>query len=182
MSYEPKWDPTLTSEARCEAIRKCALQHWDVRNFVETGTADGSTCRILSNVFEQLHTIEIVPTLYKSAVNHLAPYSNIQCHFGDSAEVLPGLLEKINAPTFFWLDGHYCGSREARGPKDTPVEDELEIIFATGLPHVVFIDDARLFGRDPAYPTLERVRELITSQDIEYTFSYVDDMMRAIPE
>lgn len=177
-----RWDPTLTSEARCQVMRGLAKQHPKVRHFVETGTADGATCEYLRQDFDHLYTIEIVPSLHEFSKKRLQDYSNIELLLGDSTSILPPLLARINAPCFFWLDGHFCGSREARGLKDTPVEDELQIILATKIPHIIIIDDARLFGRDPAYPTIERIRELVTGQDIEYDFSYVDDMMRAIPK
>lgn len=181
MSYEPRWNPTLTSDERCAILADYA-RHYKCRHFVETGSADGDTCRIMRESFDFLYTIEIVPSVARATARRLKKYQNIQCFEGDSTEILPGLLARINAPCFFWLDGHYCGSLEKRGPKDTPIQEELEIIFATKLPHVIFVDDARLFGRDPAYPTVEWVRDIATSQDIEFTFSYADDMMRVEPK
>lgn len=175
------WDPTVTSEDRCQAIRDFRFWYPQVRTFVESGSADGDTVRQLHADFDQLYTVEIVPTVARGTARRLKKYSNIQCFEGDTSDIFPGLLEQINAPCFFWLDGHYCGSLEARGPKDTPVVEELQIIFATGLPHVIFIDDARLFGSDPEYPTIEWVRNIATTQDIEFAFSYIDDMMRIAP-
>lgn len=175
------WDPTITSEARCDAIRDYARRYPHVRTFVESGSADGDTVRQLAGDFNMLYTVEIVPTVAKGTARRLRKYTNIECFEGDTAVIFPDLLARINAPCFFWLDGHYCGSLEKRGPKDTPVVEELEIIFATGLPHVIFVDDARLFGSDPAYPTIEWVRDIATTQDIEFAFSYIDDMMRIVP-
>ncbi len=176
-----RWDPTLTSLERCRVMRELQ-DSFQLPNFIETGTADGATCEYLATEFNHLYTIEIVPSLHNQSKDRLRDYTNVDLLLGDSTEILPPLLQQINAPCFFWLDGHFCGSLEARGPKDTPVEDELQIIFATGIPHVILVDDARLFGTDPAYPTVERVRELATSQDIQYTFSYQDDMMRIFPK
>lgn len=176
-----KWDPTLTSIGRCYEIRKQAQQFPKIRNFIETGTADGATCDFLHNDFDYLATIEIVPTLHNQSKVRLEPFPNVELFLGDSEEVLPPLLQRLNDSCFFWLDGHFCGSLEARAPKDTPVAAELEIIFATRIPHIVFVDDARLFGRDPAYPTLDWVRNLATGQEIDYRFSLVDDIMRIVP-
>lgn len=177
-----KWDPTLTADERCQVLQAATKTFPDVRNFVETGTADGATCRTLRDDFDDLWTVEIVPSVYQRSKQKLAVYGNIHCFLGDSTAVLPQILEKFQGPAFFWLDGHYCGSEEARGPKDTPVAEELEFIFSTGLPHVIFIDDARLFGVDPAYPTVEWVRDIATNQNIRFDFAYVDDIMRITPD
>jgi hypothetical protein len=168
--YEPRWDPTITSDARCEIIREYVRKYPFANTFVETGTNDGLTCNILHKDFAAMHTIEIVPTLYQGSKQRLARYPHVHCYQGDSTDILPGLLKEIASPCLFWLDGHYCGSLEARAE-----------IFATGLPHVVLVDDSRLFGRDPAYPTVEWVRDIAVSQDIEFLFSYEDDIMRLVP-
>ena len=176
------WDPTITSQERGQIIRDYALRHPDVRNFVESGSADGDTCVQVQDLFDHLYTIEIVPTVQIRTKRRLSIYPHVLSLQGDSTHILPGLLDRIGAPCLFWLDGHYCGSLEKRGEKDTPVADELQIIFATNLRHIILVDDARLFGTDPAYPTIEWVREIATSQAIEFTFSYQDDMMRIVPK
>lgn len=177
-----KWDPTITSWERIDLMRYYHTLHRDIRHFVETGTAGGDTCDELANEFDHLYTIEIVPSLYEGSKRRLSKHPNVECLFGDSTAVLPPLLQQIGAPCLFWLDGHFCGSLEARGDKDTPIQEELEIILGTGIPHLILVDDARLFGSDPAYPTVEWVRDFSTSQTIEYRFSYVNDVMRIVPK
>ncbi len=179
-AIEYNWDPTITSEARCDIIRAYAVLY-RMNNFVETGSADGDTCLALQGTFAKMYTIEIVPTVQRRTAQRLSVYPEIECFLGDSAEILPGLLARINEPCLFWLDGHYCGSLEARAEKDTPVKEEIEIILQTGLPHLILIDDSRLFGTDPAYPTVEWVRDIATHQRIEFKFSYADDIMRIVP-
>lgn len=176
-----RWDPTITAQERIDVIIKYGRRFSSIRTFVETGTANGDTCYALQEYFTRLYTIELVPSSYESSRTRLQEFEQIKCLFGDSAQVLPQLLAEINEPCLFWLDGHWSGSLEARGAVDTPVASELATIFATGLPHVILIDDARLFGRDPAYPTLEWVRDLATSQHIGFDFSYSDDIMRVVP-
>lgn len=178
-----RWDPTLTSQERCAIVARYAKKFRQVRNFVETGTASGETVEYVYDYFDNLYTIEIVPSLFKQTKATLGPtHPNIHFYIGDSTEVLPPLLAEINDSCMFWLDGHYCGSLETRGSLDTPIVQELEIIMATGRPHVIIIDDARLFGRDPAYPTVDWVRNYVSDQDIDYYFSYDNDMMRVIPK
>lgn len=182
LEVETQWDPTIPSEERCEIIRNYSRQHPYIKNFVESGSADGDTCIAVQPYFERLFTVEIVPTVQERTAERLRPFKNVECFQGDTTHIFPGLLQQINQSCLFWLDGHYCGSLEARGDKDTPVIEELQIILATGLPHVILIDDARLFGSDPAYPSIEWVRGQAFSQDIHYTFSYADDIMRIVPK
>lgn len=177
----PKWDPTVPSHVRCEIIREYARQHRQCRTFVESGSADGDTTLAVKDSFEHLHTVEIVPTVQANTVERLRPFPNIHCYLGDTTEVFPQIIRQVQAPCLWWLDGHYCGSLEARGEKDTPVIEEITMILATGMPHVILIDDARLFGVDPAYPSIEWVRGMAHSQQINMSFSYADDVMRIVP-
>lgn len=179
-TYGIRWDPTLPALARVEFLTRHAEQH-NLRNFVETGTASGDTCAWLNAIFDHLYTVEIVPTVQAQAAARLSQYPNVWCYLGDSTDIIPIILDELDGPALFWLDGHYCGSEEARGVKDTPVIEELEAILATGQPHHIFIDDARIFGRDPAWPTLEEIRHIGTSQDRPFAFSYHHDILCLVP-
>lgn len=182
--YEPwahiRYDPTLTPDGRREVIRSYGALFPD-RTFVETGTSDGGTVEHLARSFHQLHTVEIAPSIFHKSQDRLRGYTNIKFWLGDSTHVLPQILAETEGNCLFWLDGHFCGDPEGRGSKDTPIMDELQIIFADKRPHVILIDDSRLFGNDPVYPEISWVRNLATTQDIRYTFSYEDDIMRIIP-
>lgn len=181
--YEPwwniRWDPTLPPDQRRKVIEMYARLYPSFRVFIETGTADGGTPLALHGLFDRVYTIELSDVLYKKFSPQLSKVKNIVPLLGDSMKLLPDILAEVNRSCVFWLDGHFCGG--ARGEKDTPVADELESIFATGIPHCILVDDARLFGRDPAYPTIEWVRNLATIQDIHYDFAYSDDIMRITP-
>jgi hypothetical protein len=182
IEHRVRYDPTLPASSRILELLKEHARYPHTNTFVETGTANGDTCAALHNDFRWLYTIEIVPSVYEQTKQRLAQVSpTIHCLFGDSTDVLPEIPNIHSEPCMFWLDGHYCGSLEARGPKDTPVVEELQIIMATGQPHVILIDDARLFGTDPAYPTLEWVREFVTTQDRPFSFSYDQDVIRVVP-
>jgi hypothetical protein len=70
-------------------------------------------------------------------------------------------VRRIDQPALFYLDGHYSGGITARAAKDTPIYEELSHIFEHDPRHVIVIDDARCFGRDPDYPSLHELREFI---------------------
>ncbi len=66
------------------------------------------------------------------------------------------MLESLDGPALFWLDGHYMGGESGRGTEDTPVMAEMTALFAYPVRgHVVLIDDARLFDGTGGYPRLD---------------------------
>lgn len=118
--------------------------------FIETGTYMGDTIFSMNPYFNELHTIELSERLYESAKEKAKTFLNnkIQFHHGDSSVVLPELLPKINSPTIFWLDGHFCHYDSAQGPKDCPLLEEISAIRDTlNHPAIIIIDDARLFDK-----------------------------------
>jgi len=181
--FEPwqnvRWDPTLPPDRRRQVIRRYAATYPLCRIFVETGTADGQTTRAVCDLFDHAYTIELGPRIFHQYAPALRSLGNVTPMLGDSAAVLPGLLAGIDSPCLFWLDGHFCS--DVRGSKDTPIGEELEIIFGTNRPHVVLIDDARLFGNHHVFPTVDWVRNFATTQSIRFDFGYLDDIMRITP-
>ena len=173
-------DPTLTDQGRRSTIREYANKYTDYRILIETGTNDGATPLALVDLFDKIYTIEINAQTFERNIPVFEKYNNIEALCGDSFFLLPDLMGRIKTPCIFWLDGHGGGGQTC-GIKETPVKEELECIFRTNLPHVILVDDARLFGRDPAYPTLEWVRDIATTQDINFKFNYMDDIIRITP-
>lgn len=135
---------------------------------VETGTFRGDMVAAMRPYFRRIVSIELSPTLAAAARRRFAGLPQIEIVEGDSAAALHTVVARLDRPALFWLDGHYSGPGTARGKGDTPVIAELQTIFgprpAGGGPplcHAVLIDDARLFGTDPAYPTLDGLRQLV---------------------
>ena len=52
---------------------------------------------------------------------------------------------------------------------------------ARPLPHMIAIDDARLFGTDPAYPTVAWVQQYVARYRHRYRFELEDDIIRIVP-
>ncbi len=177
----------IDADGRIEILRDYAdayVLSW----FVETGTADGYTTAALADHFERLVTIELDYERYLHvATTQFMQRDNVLPLWGDSARVLREVAQVLPAPALVWLDAHYSGG--VRGEKDTPVEDELNILGGhvepganTGtrqLRHVILIDDARLFGSDPAYPTLDWVRAWADGH--RYSLVVAEDIIRLTP-
>lgn len=135
-------------------------RRYSLRLFVETGTSFGDMVRAMIPHFDRIWTIELGDQLYAEAQEKFRDERKVQLIHGDSGRELGRLLPQLDAPALFWLD-----ATSARGEKDTPILEELDhILGAADTRHVVVIDDARLFGTDPAYPTLDTVAAFVKSR------------------
>ncbi len=150
-------------------------QEHGLRVLVETGTYRGDTVAALLDRFDQIISVELSEELARKAQQRFEREGKVTILQGNSPDVLRPLLHDLG-PTLFWLDAHYSSGTTARGVTDTPVVAELDLV----LPHagVVLIDDARLFGSDPSYPTLDRVAEIAASAGRRTTVR--DDVIRIV--
>jgi len=132
--------------------------------FIESGTFLGEMDYKVRNHFKEIYSIELDDNLFRNAKERFSTYNHINIIQGDSGQVLPIILEKINTNCLFWLDGHYSEGITAKGEKVTPIEKELEAIskhmFKRKLSHLIMIDDARLFNGTDDYPTLDKMHVL----------------------
>lgn len=166
------------------AVRNTAEQT-QKQCFIETGTYDGDMVYAVKDCFSLIYTIEIFEPLYTKITSRFADYPHIHPLLGDSAEVLPTVVETLEQSSLFWLDGHFSGVLEGastgRGEKDTPIMEELQCIAAHHIKdHAILIDDARCFNGSNDYPTLERLENLVGDLFPEHSFSITDDIIRIL--
>ena len=154
-----------------------------VRVLVETGTLFGDTLYALRNDFDRLISIELDESLYKAAVRRFRPLKNIENLHGDSGERIQEVLANLKERAVFWLDGHFSGGITATADEETPVNRELDAILRHPIrDHIVLIDDARCFGRDPDYPTIEQLRDFLQRKSPRSQMTIEDDIIRILPE
>lgn len=157
-------------------------QRFHLPILVETGTYHGDTVEAVKNSFQQIFSIELAPKLFENAKKRFSKDAQVTILLGDSATVLPELLQDIKKPSLFWLDGHYSGDNTASGSLRTPVLIELRHILQHPIVgHVILIDDARYFIGAGDYPTLEELRKYITSLKPGLAFEVKDDIIRIFP-
>lgn len=149
--------------------------------FVETGTYLGDMLEAQRNHFEKLVSIELSEALYEKAVRRFKSYPHIQILLGDSGKVLQEVIPEIREPALFWLDGHYSSGITAKSDKNTPIVEELKIIFRSPLKHGILIDDARLFTGKEDYPSIPEVCELVREYAPGRTVEVADDIIRIMP-
>jgi hypothetical protein len=156
---------------------------------VETGTFMGDTVQSLINEFDHLYSIELSDDLAARAKTRFTNDKHVTIMQGSSDAELPAILSKLTLPALFWLDGHYSGEfmyndefiKTAKGDLNTPVVKELALIFATGLPHVVLIDDARMFTGHHDYPSISFLKKMLKSGNIKRQLTVARDIIRIVP-
>ena len=125
-----------------------------LKTFVETGTKGGTTLKRMTEHCSELYSVELMPDRFNKARSRLPEHVNL--YLGNSAEKLKEILPKIKKPALFWLDAH--------SETFSPVLAELELILSQqpALPHVLVIDDLRLFGRPGLdFPSVDEVKALV---------------------
>ena len=109
--------------------RACLIRNgWPVATWVEFGTFLGQTTQLLAKHGAHVFSIEPEPNLFERAFKLFSNYPNVEILNGTSEQVFPTLLLRISGDVNFWLDGHYSDGITFKGPKDTPILDELDCI------------------------------------------------------
>jgi len=118
-------------------FRTCEIAYrHKITEIIETGTHDGHSSMILSQVFHKVHTIENIPEFYEMAKNNLEHINNITQYLGDSTEVLKEIINP-NDNFIFFLDAHSNIDKH----NHSIVQDELKIIKSKGILPPVIIHD-----------------------------------------
>jgi hypothetical protein len=150
--------------------------------FVETGTHIGNTVEAARVAgFEKIYTIELSNKFYQDAKTRFAKYSNIKCILGDSSIKLKEVLNELDEPAVFWLDGHWSMGDTARGDKDVPLYEELSAISKHHIKnHIIMIDDTRLLGDKSEAVTgwhnmsINKLKDMLLEINPKYKFSTED--------
>jgi hypothetical protein len=167
-------------------IKQRALRTYSIRYglkiLVETGTFYGDMVEAMKSFFDRVYSIELCEELYENAKKRFREARHVALIHGDSGIELMNLMDKIDQPALFWLDGHYSDGVTARGEKNTPIYEELRhILNAPDRGHVIIIDDARCFGSDPDYPNREDLASFIKSKRQNLEIVVQDDSIRITP-
>lgn len=172
------------------AILNDYKKKYSLNVFVETGTFTGDTVEYLKNSFKKVVSIELAKDLANKAKIRFENDDNVAIIEGDSGKVLKGIVEEINEPILFWLDGHYSSEFfigdeyfvTAKSDLNTPVEEEIKTILLSRKDHVILIDDARLFIGLDDYPSISRIKRLVKRYAKNYSVVISDDIIRITPD
>ena len=165
-----------------QAIVRQYADAYGLRTLVETGTCFGDMVEAMRDHFDRIYSIELSPYLHAKCRRRFRKHGQIELIQGDSAVELPRLVARLAGPALFWLDGHYSAGYTAKGEQETPIIAELTCLLQTACRgHVLLIDDARCFGADPAYPTLEQVTALVRAHRDDLQVEVETDCIRIFP-
>ena len=172
----------MPHKKKVEIIRNYAKKY-SLKIFVETGTYLGQTVDDLSKDFKTVYSIELDKKLATQAKKNFLESKNVKIFQGDSSKVLKKIVPGLNQPTLFWLDAHYSGGITAKGTKDTPIIEELNIISKNLIGgSAILIDDAREFTGHGDYPKIERIKNFVSLKMKKYKMSVKDDIIRIYPK
>lgn len=182
IEWEKKGRPVPPPHIIKQQTLRSLVKKFGLKILVETGTYYGDMVEAMKRDFDKIYSIELSKELYEKAKKRFKGEGNIELIQGDSGIELRNLIDRIDQPALFWLDGHYSAGGTAKGDKDTPIYEELAHIFdAQDRGHVIIVDDARCFGADPAYPSIEELIDCIKSKKPDATIAVQDDIIRITP-
>ncbi len=147
------------------------------RYFVETGSLRGEgVIEALRTGFTEIHSIELSPHYHSYCKDTFSHLPHVHFWLGDSATLLEEIIQKIDKPITFWLDGHYSGTDTAKGSRNTPILQELAAIKRHPIKtHTILIDDVRLFSSEEFdHISLSTVKQLILEINPNYVISFKD--------
>lgn len=146
--------------------------------FVETGTYIGGTVISMDPFFREIYTVEISPKYRFIAMERYSAYirelqqnninvknaDRVEFLFGDSDDVLQGLLPMLKNDTIFFLDGHWSCEDTGKGKKQVPLLEEIAHINTLFKKKaILIIDDFRLFETNNDVDWLDIKKEAVLS-------------------
>lgn len=165
---------------------KSLQELFHIDTFIESGTYLGDTAENASRVFSQVHTIELASGLYERAKARFADHENVTVYYGDSARVLPSILNNPQGRILFFLDGHFSQRNTAKGDKNTPIHGEIEAIIQHGVKDsIIIVDDVRFFQNsiyeqpNPSiadYPSLFELATQCRKINPDYQIAIIGDL------
>lgn len=182
LAWEANGRPVPPPHAVKQAALRQYSRDWGLRVLVETGTYRGDMVEAMRGQFDTVYSIELGRDLFEAAQRRFQGTAGVELIHGDSGTQVKALVGRLSQPALFWLDGHYSAGDTARGAQDTPILQELDCILRAGAPdHVAIVDDARCFGRDSGYPSLDELISFVRARRPHAQVAVQDDMIRITP-
>lgn len=128
---------------------------------VESGTYLGGTVDYFHDRAARIVSIEIEPGLHAAAEARFASSAHVEILLGDAARHVPRVVAALDEPPLVFLDGHFSHGITGRGDEVEPAATILDDLAALPLKAgtTIVVDDLRLFGCDPDFPSLDSLLE-----------------------
>lgn len=147
--------------------------------FIETGSHIGRCIDIALEVgFKEIHSVELSTKFYIHCMKKFRNNKNVFLYHGDSSKKMNEMLSKVRGKSkTIFLDAHFSGGNTAKGKKNSPLMEELEIIkYYYNKRDIILIDDIRGFkvkSNDNDFD-LEDIKDKLLLINDEFKFSYED--------
>lgn len=141
---------------------KKMLQDFDIKNFVESGTGDGSSMDkvLLTEVVDDSYGVELDDGLYEKLEKKYNSLDYVHLYNGYTEDRFTDVLNDLgDTPTLFWLDAHFPGAdygdasygAEEDIDKRLPMEKELRVMKDNRdlSKDIIFMDDLRIYVDRP---------------------------------
>ena len=152
--------PRLPDILKRRTVADFAIR-FQLDTFVESGTYLGATVEYLSRYCKFIYSVEYQERLYKRAVERFAARPSIRILHGSGSDLMPLILQEIDRPALFWLDGHFAPGTTTSQEIACPTLAELREILLHRDDHVILIDDADEFNGQAGYPTIGEIEQLV---------------------
>jgi hypothetical protein len=162
---------------------KAAKQKVKASTFIETGTYLGVTTKRCASHFDKVYTIELDKTLAEQATKFLSNNKNVKVLQGDVLMQLPEILNQDIDNVLIFLDAHFSGGITACGDIPEPAIEELTILskFSDKISGII-IDDFRLFGTEPGFPSKSSVFQAIENLFPRFSVTVALDQILILKE
>ena len=126
--------------------RKELFKKYKINNkiFLETGTHKGESVQTALDLgFEKIISVEIIPEMYNKCCDLFSKENKVKLFLGDSNSRIKEMLDLVDSPALFWLDGHQDGV------SGDPLWGELEAIKNHNIKtHTIIVDDIPIYFGD----------------------------------
>lgn len=162
---------------------KAAREKLNASTFIETGTYLGVTTKRCAPHFDKVYTIELDKELAEQATVFLRNNQNVKVLQGDVLIQLPEILNQDVDNVLVFLDAHFSGGITACGDLPEPAIEELIILskFSDKISGII-IDDFRLFGTEPGFPSKSSVFQAIEAQFPKFNVTVTLDQILIFKE
>lgn len=137
-----------------KALVKILVKKLELTAFIETGAYEGDAIENVSDMFDEIRSVEYSEDHAKRCQNRFRDHSHITVSRGNSPDFLQGLKTwSQQRSVLYWLDAHWCVGAVTDGDKShCPLLEELDAIGDLPNDSIIMIDDARLFLCPPNKP------------------------------
>ena len=152
-----------------------------LKTLVETGTYYGEMIAAVGKRFERVYSVELDPRLAKLAQQRFRGNARVEIIEGDSHNVVPKLLERVDEACLWWLDAGYCGWTGEIGDPNRLGSEFKAILDDRRYQHLVLMDDADGINGEGGSPTLEELIVSIRSNYPERQVEVKRNIIRITP-